>query len=136
MLHIHEPFVPGSSIPLEGRATSLQWMESLPRNPALIDGTLRCGGPEAAFAGRIERYLRAEARSRLSEATAATAEKAGVSVKSVAVGNASSRWGSCSSGGYDSIVAHEHHCFANARLAVAYPGTYRGDPAGTRQEDA
>jgi len=94
-----EPFVSGSTIPLEGRAIKLQWLESLPRNPALVDDVLRCGGPEAAFAGRIERYLRGLARHRLSEATAAMAEKAGVSVRAVAVGDASSRWGSCSSGG-------------------------------------
>ena len=94
-----EPFVSGSTIPLEGRAIKLQWLESLPRKPALVDDMLRCGGPEAAFAGRIERYLRGLARHRLSEATAAMAEKAGVSVRAVAVGDASSRWGSCSSGG-------------------------------------
>jgi len=94
-----EPFVSGSTIPLEGRAIKLQWLESLPRNPALVDDVLRCGGPEAAFAGRIERYLRGLARHRLSEVTAAMAEKAGVSVRAVAVGDASSRWGSCSSGG-------------------------------------
>jgi hypothetical protein len=45
-----EPFVSGSTIPLEGRAIKLQWLESLPRNPALVDDVLRCGGPEAAFA--------------------------------------------------------------------------------------
>jgi len=28
-----EPFVSGSTIPLEGRAIKLQWLESLPRNP-------------------------------------------------------------------------------------------------------
>jgi predicted metal-dependent hydrolase len=148
-----EPFAPGSTIPLEGRATKLQWMASLPRNPALVDGTLRCGGPEAAFAGRIERYLRAEARRRLSEATGATAEKAGVSVKSVAVGNASSRWGSCSSDGsirynwrlilapphlLSWVVAHEvahrRHMDHGPAFKALEAELYGGDVAAARAE--
>ena len=94
-----EPFEPGAAIPLEGRTIRLEWREHWPRRPEMIDGALRCGGPREAFAGRIERFLRAMARTRLSEATADDAARAGVTVKSVAVGNASSRWGSCSSDG-------------------------------------
>lgn len=94
-----EPFAHGTAIPFEGRDIRLHWQEQLRRTPTLANGVLCCGGPEAAFAGRIERFLRAEARRRLSAETAEMARRAGVTVKSVAVGDASSRWGSCSSSG-------------------------------------
>jgi predicted metal-dependent hydrolase len=94
-----EPFAAGAVIPFEGRMIRLLWQEQLPRTPRLVGDVLGSGGPPAMFAGRIERYLKGEARRRLSEETAATARRAGVSVKSVAVGNASSRWGSCSASG-------------------------------------
>jgi predicted metal-dependent hydrolase len=94
-----EPFVAGTTIPFEGRDIRLHWQEELRRTPTLANGVLCCGGPEAAFAGRIERFLRAEARRRLSAETAEMARRAGVTVKSVAVGDASSRWGSCSASG-------------------------------------
>jgi predicted metal-dependent hydrolase len=60
---------------------------------------LSCGGPKAAFAARVERYLRTQARIRLSAEVADAAVRAGVSIRSVAVGDASSRWGSCSASG-------------------------------------
>jgi predicted metal-dependent hydrolase len=94
-----EPFSSGSMIPLEGRDVELHWNERLPRTPQLSGDVLSCGGPLSAFAGRIERFLRSEARARLSAATASTALRAGVSVRSVSVGDASSRWGSCSASG-------------------------------------
>jgi predicted metal-dependent hydrolase len=148
-----EPFVPGSTIPLEGRAIQLQWMDSLPRNPELVDGVLRCGGPEAAFAGRIENFLRARARRRLSEATAAMAEKGAVSIKSVAVGDASSRWGSCSVSGsirynwrlilapphlLSWVVAHEvahrRHMDHGPAFKALEAELYDGDVAAARAE--
>ena len=46
---------------------------------------------------RIERFLKTLALERISDDVAEFAAKAGVSVRSVAVGDASSRWGSCSS---------------------------------------
>lgn len=94
-----EPFRPGALIPFEGREIRLAWDERLPRTPAMIGDVLQCGGPAEAFPGRIERFLRAEARRRLSKATAETALKAGVTVSAVSVGDARSRWGSCSPDG-------------------------------------
>ena len=94
-----EPFRPGASIPLEGRTIFLRWNSSLPRNPVFDGDTLQCGGPEAAFAARIERFLRGQARDRLSRETALAAARAETTVRSVAVGDATSRWGSCSSSG-------------------------------------
>lgn len=94
-----EPFRSGATIPFEGRNIELKWEKCLPRTPQLLGDQLSCGGPEAAFAGRVERYLRAQARARLSSETAEVAQRAGLSVRSVAVGDASSRWGSCSASG-------------------------------------
>ena len=94
-----EPFRPGSTIPFRGREMRLDWHESAPRAPELSDDVLRCGGPESAFPARIERYLRDQARLVLGTETERAAAIAGVTVRSVAVGDASSRWGSCSASG-------------------------------------
>ena len=94
-----EPFVSGAHIPIEGSPVRLHWDPALPRTPRSADGVLACGGPADAFSGRIERFLRDLARSRLSDATADAARRAGVTVRSVSVGDAGSRWGSCSASG-------------------------------------
>ena len=94
-----EPFVPGADIPFEGRTVRLDWNESLPRTPRLAAGRLECGGPREAFAARIERFLRKEARDRLGAQTAELARRCGVTIRSIAIGDASSRWGSCSASG-------------------------------------
>lgn len=94
-----EPFEPGAAVPFEGSEILLAWDEKLPRSPALAGNKLQCGGPVDAFAARIERFLRAQARERLSQETARLAQMAGVTVRSVSVGDARSRWGSCSASG-------------------------------------
>jgi predicted metal-dependent hydrolase len=94
-----EPFQPGAMVPFEGRTIQLLWEERLPRTPRLIGELLSCGGTQESFAMRIERFLRSQARLRLSEETGHVARRAGVNVRSVAIGDASSRWGSCSASG-------------------------------------
>ena len=94
-----EPFDPGTTIPIEGVPTRLHWDPDSPRTPRLADGLLSCGGPADSFPGRIERFLRDRARARLSDATADAARRAGVTIRSVSVGDAGSRWGSCSASG-------------------------------------
>jgi len=94
-----EPFRPGAVIPFEGRDLRLCWDERLPRTPVLANSELRCGGSIDAFAGRVERFLRAEARRKLGESTTEMAATAGVEITSVSVGDARSRWGSCSASG-------------------------------------
>jgi hypothetical protein len=94
-----EPFRPGATIPVEGRQVELHWNPALSRTPQFVGDQLRCGGPAGAFPARIERFLRNLARDRLSAETIAAAERAGVTVRSVSVGDASSRWGSCSASG-------------------------------------
>ena len=148
-----ELFIPGAAIPFEGRMIRLQWHGGLPRNPELVGDVLRCGGPEAAFASRLGRFLVREARSRLSEATADMARRADVSIKSVAVGDASSRWGSCSARGslrynwrlilapphlLNWVVAHEvahrRHMDHGPAFKALEAELYGGDVAAARAE--
>jgi predicted metal-dependent hydrolase len=94
-----EPFAPGASVPLEGREVRIVWREEWPRAPALADGELRCGGPRAALSRRIEDFLRRRARDTMSSDIAEFAAAAGVTPRSVTIGDAATRWGSCSSDG-------------------------------------
>jgi predicted metal-dependent hydrolase len=94
-----EPFIPGASIPLEGEDVRIAWREDWPRAAALIDGDLRCGGPEAAVAQRVETFVKARAREVMSRDIAEFAAAAGTTPRSVSVGDAATRWGSCSSEG-------------------------------------
>ena len=90
---------PGAIIPFRGAETRLDWVPDSGRAPLLAAGTLSAGGPRESFAPRIERWLRARARDLLSAETADCARRAGVTVRSVSIGDAGTRWGSCSSSG-------------------------------------
>ena len=94
-----EPLVPGAVIPVEGRNVELCWSESAPRAPRLAQGQLVCGGPPHAFSRRIEQFLEQLALETLSNDTAEVARAAGLRPISVSVGDARTRWGSCSSSG-------------------------------------
>jgi predicted metal-dependent hydrolase len=94
-----EPFAAGASIPLEGRETRIVWSEDAPRSPMLIDGELRCGGPIAGLQRRIEAFLKRHARDTMSRDIAEFAAAAGAAPRSVTIGDAATRWGSCSSQG-------------------------------------
>ena len=96
---VGNPFEPGEWIPLEGVETLLIWNAALPRTVRLEDGALTSGGPREGFARRIETFLRRRARDLLSADTAEIAQRAGVTIRSVSIGDASSRWGSCSASG-------------------------------------
>jgi predicted metal-dependent hydrolase len=94
-----EPFEPGATIPLEGEEVRLVWDPAVPRSPALRDSELRCGGPEEGFGRRIELFLKRRALDTMSREVADYAAAAGATVRSVTVGDAGTRWGSCSSQG-------------------------------------
>ena len=94
-----EPFVPDAIIPLEGRDVRLEWNAAAPRTPKLEGDCLTCGGPQDGFARRIESFLKRRALDTLSGETAEFARRAGVTLRAVAVGDADTRWGSCSSSG-------------------------------------
>lgn len=94
-----EPFVPGARIPIEGEDVLLDWSERAPRTPSLTGGELVCGGPLEGFGRRIELFLKRRALDVLSRETAEIAERGGLTVRSVTVGDADTRWGSCTSEG-------------------------------------
>ena len=94
-----EPFVPGARIPIEGEDVELVWSERAPRTPRLEDSKLSCGGPAKGFSRRVELFLKRRALDVLSRETAEISEKAGTPVRVVTVGDADTRWGSCSSAG-------------------------------------
>ena len=94
-----EPLVPGAAIPLEGSETRIVWREDWPRAPQLLAGELRCGGPRAGVERRIEAFLKQHARDTMSRDIAEFAALAGIIPRSVTIGDASTRWGSCSSEG-------------------------------------
>ncbi len=93
------PLVPGVLIPIEGRDALLAWVEGGSRRVEWSDGVLACGGPREGFSRRIESWLKGRARKLLLADTADAARKAGVTVKKVSIGDARSRWGSCSESG-------------------------------------
>jgi predicted metal-dependent hydrolase len=94
-----EPFAPDAVIPVGGKDRRLVWAEGAPRTPQMNDGELRCGGPLEGFARRIELFLKRLALSIMSGEAAEFALAAGVEVHGISVGDAGTRWGSCSSQG-------------------------------------
>jgi len=94
-----EPFIPGVTIPVDGENVRIAWREGWPRTPSLVGGELRCGGPEAAVPRRVEAFLKRRARDTLSLDIAEYSAAAAVTPRSVTIGDAATRWGSCSSRG-------------------------------------
>ena len=94
-----EPFVPGTTIPIEGVEVEIFWSQDGARMPRLDGKVLICGGPESGIARRVELFLRRRALEALSRDTAEIAALAGMKAISVSVGDARTRWGSCSSNG-------------------------------------
>jgi predicted metal-dependent hydrolase len=94
-----EPFAPGARIPIEGSEVEILWSPDRPRTPRLDGAHLVCGGPEAGLARRIELFLRRRALDALSRDTAEIAAAAGMKAIAASVGDARTRWGSCSSKG-------------------------------------
>jgi hypothetical protein len=94
-----EPFEPGALIPIEGDDVRIVWDPSAPRTPRLGDGELRLGGPQEGVGRRVELFLKRTALDIMSQEVGEFAAVAGVKAAAVSVGDAGSRWGSCSSGG-------------------------------------
>jgi len=91
-----ERFAAGALIPVEGEEVRIAWDPQATRTPKLIDGELRVGGPAEGLARRIETFLKRRALETMSPEVATYAAAAGVTAASVSVGDAGSRWGSCS----------------------------------------
>jgi len=94
-----EPLVAGATIPFNGGEMLLCWDSTAPRTPRLADAILTCGGPCDRFGDRVARWLRDEARRRLVDETRVLTAHNGIADAPVSVGDAGTRWGSCSTSG-------------------------------------
>jgi predicted metal-dependent hydrolase len=94
-----EPFAPGATIPIAGEEVRISWDAANPRAPVLTSGELRVGGPEAGLSRRVEAFLKRHALTTMSREVEEYAAAADVKASSISVGDAGSRWGSCSSQG-------------------------------------
>lgn len=93
------PLVPGATIPFRDGRLTLHHALSLPRRIERIGDALQGGGTPESFGRRIETWLRGEARRLLSRDVADFAARAGVDIRIVTVGDARTRWGSCTHDG-------------------------------------
>ena len=94
-----EPFRSGASILFEGREVHIAWSQEWPRTPSIVGDEIRCGGPSSGLPRRIEAFLKRQARDTMSRDIADFAAIAEARPASVAIGDATTRWGSCSANG-------------------------------------
>jgi predicted metal-dependent hydrolase len=93
-----QPFADGSTVTVQGEMLEIRWTEGS-RTVRRVEGALLVGGQREMLGARVLRWLRAEALRQLESKTRRFAALAGVSVARVRIGDARSRWGSCSSSG-------------------------------------
>lgn len=93
------PIAHGAEIPYCGQTYFIYFSDQPPRGVKVVDGEIHVGGPADQASARLMRWLKAQAKERLSEDAAYFAEMLGVSFKRVSIGDMKSRWGSCSSSG-------------------------------------
>ena len=89
----------GATVPVDGVDLLIEHDPAAVRTPLIVGGRLVCGGPCDALPARVLRWLRAEALRLLDVETRECAGRAGVTIGSVRVGDARSRWGSCTGTG-------------------------------------
>ena len=89
----------GAEIMLYGRAIRIHWHPDAPRGPRLEDDVLTLGGAAESVASRVQRWLMAEAKRAYADDLAFYCARAGVAIPTLSIGDARSRWGSCSTRG-------------------------------------
>ncbi len=89
----------GAVFALEGHEVTIAWRADAGRRILLDEGRLIVGGAAESVEARVLRWLKARAKAVLSAETLDYAAAHGLDVASVGIGDARSRWGSCSSGG-------------------------------------
>lgn len=87
--------VGGAVVPVEGRDCRIVATGQASRRIVLEDDIIRVGGPAEHVGPRLLRWLRARARERLSDETAALAAAHGLPLGQVSIGDPMGRWGSC-----------------------------------------
>ena len=135
----------GGAIAFRGERLTIVREPTAARRPVLDDGAIVLGGPEAALAGRLQRWLEGEALRWFARDAAGYAVLAGTPVPAVRLSRAKRRWGSCARDGTvrlnwrlvmapdfvrRSVVAHEiahlvhfdHGAEFHALLGTIYEG--------------
>lgn len=90
---------PGVTFSLEGRDVRIEWAATFPRTVQLAGDALHVGGAEESVGARVLRWLKQHARHTLETETRALAQRAGLHVESVGIGDPRTRWGSCTTAG-------------------------------------
>ncbi|WP_246203058.1 M48 family metallopeptidase [Sphingomonas lacunae] len=129
-----EPVQQGSVLPWRGGTLTVCWSAQSPRTPR-IDGDRLClGGPQSAIGRRIRRWMEQEARQEFAAASQAMADRAGLKLSAVSVGDPRSRWGSCTSTGrirynWRLVMAPDHVRLAIVAHEVAHLAHLNHGPA-------
>ena len=89
----------GAHVMVYGQPVRIIWRADAPRTPALLDESLIVGGARESVPARVLRWLQAEAKRAYAEDLAFYCARARVAVPRLSIGDARSRWGSCSSRG-------------------------------------
>lgn len=89
----------GTILPWRDASLRIDWSVSHPRAPRIEGDALLLGGPEASIGRRVRRWLEDQARSEFTAASHAMAQRGGLQVAAITVGDPRSRWGSCTSTG-------------------------------------
>lgn len=117
--------VPGARLPLFGVERRVEWAPQAPRAVRVEGDALHLGGPEETVGRRIERWLKAEALDLMARESHEIAERAGLCVGRVGVGDPRSRWGSCTHDGdlrysWRLVMAPDHVRRATVAHEVAH----------------
>lgn len=89
----------GARFTLEGAPVTIAWAEGASRSVTREGDRLLLGGPRDRAGERVLRWLKALAADTLTKETRALADRHGLALRSVAVGDPTSRWGSCTASG-------------------------------------
>lgn len=91
------PLACGEIIDFKGISHSISFTDIAPRKIWIEDDCIYVGGPVDLAAGRLQRWLKKQAKQALVEAVDRHAETLGLDFNAVSVTDTKSRWGSCSS---------------------------------------
>lgn len=86
----------GIEIAFEGHDRQIIWRSDLPRRPSLDEGSILLGGEEEAVERRLLQWLKQQARARFADDIAHYCGQVGKAVPHLSIGDARTRWGSCS----------------------------------------
>ena len=128
------PVGQGTVLPWRGGSLTIAWSPDAPRAPQIDGEWLRLGGPESAIGRRVGRWLEEMARREFSVESRTMADRAGLTLQAVSIGDPRSRWGSCTSTGrirynWRLVMAPDHVRTAIVAHEVAHLAHLNHGPA-------